>query len=182
MKKIILTSLAFAAITLSASAQILMGKTTEISFFSTAPLEDITAINKTTKPVLNTATGDVLFKISIQGFSFEKALMQEHFNENYMESEKFPHAMFKGKINEKIDYKTNGTTKVTVTGKLTVHGVEKERTIEGTVTVKDGAVTIDCKFNIALKDHNIAVPELMFQKIGEVVAVTIKTTLTEGGK
>jgi hypothetical protein len=114
----------------SLTAQIIIAKTCEISFFSSSPLEDIQAINKASKPIINTATNDVAIKIPISGFQFEKALMQEHFNENYMETEKFPNAIFKGKINEKVEWKKDGEYKVTVTGKMNIHGVEKDRTIE----------------------------------------------------
>lgn len=160
-----------------AKAQIYVSKSCEISFFSSAPLENITAVDKATKPLLNTANGEVKFKITIKGFTFEKQLMQEHFNENYMESEKYPYAEFKGNINEKVDYTKDGTTDVTVTGKMTIHGVEKERTIKGKITVKGKEITIECKFDVALKDHNITVPELMFQKIAETVEVKVNAVL-----
>ena len=102
MKKIILLTFVIASATIT-KAQIYIAKSCEISFFSASPLENIEAINKNTKPIINTATGDVQMKIAITGFVFEKPLMQEHFNENYLESDKFPSAIFKGKINEKID-------------------------------------------------------------------------------
>ncbi|MEW6467508.1 MAG: YceI family protein [Bacteroidota bacterium] len=182
MKKLLLSAaLVLAAFGIS-KAQIYMSKSCEISFFSSAPLENITAVDKTTKPLLNAANGQVLFKMTIKGFMFEKELMREHFNENYMESDKYPYAEFKGNINEKIDYTKDGTYDVTVTGKLTIHGVEKERTIKGKLTVKGKEVSIDCKFNVALKDHNITVPELMFQKIAESVEVTVKATLVQKEK
>ena len=160
-------------------AQIYMGKTCEISFFSDGPIEDISAKNTTAKPILNTSTNDIAVKITIKGFHFEKALMEEHFNEKYMESDKFPYSTFSGKINEKIDYTKEGTSKVTVTGKLSLHGVEKERTIDGTITIKDGEIFIESKFNVALKDHKIEIPTLVAQNIAEIVEVTIKSTLTE---
>src|ERR1051326_6586648 len=155
MKKQLLISAITLFTFVAAKAQIFMGKTCEISFFSAASLENITATNKTTKPIINANNGDVFIKISIQGFEFANALMKEHFNENYMESEKIPNATFKGKINEKVDYTKDGTQKITVTGKLEIHGVAKDRTIDATLTVKGGVVTVDAKFNVALKDHNI---------------------------
>ena len=195
MNKLILTAAFSSLFVLGAEAQILMGKSAEISFFSATPMENISATNKVTKPILNTATGDVLVKVGISGFTFEKALMQEHFNENYMETDKegpkdakgqvtYPNRMatFKGKINEKVDYTKDGTYKVTVTGKLTIHNVEKDRTIEAVLTVKGGSVTVDTVFKVPLKDHNITVPELLYQKIAEVVDVKMHAELTEGGK
>lgn len=160
-----------------AYAQIYSGKTTEITFFSTAPLENITAVNKVSRPLLNTKSGDVQIKVPITGFIFEKPLMQEHFNENYMESEKFPDATFKGKIQETVDYTKDGTHKVNIKGKLTVHGVEKERTLPATLVIKGSEITVESKFQITLKEHNITVPELVFQKIAETVDVTLKSTL-----
>src|SRR6476620_6581138 len=135
MKKVAL-SLIIMAFGPVMTAQIFIAKTCEISFFSASPLENIEAVNKACKPIINTATNDVQMKIVISAFQFEKPLMQEHFNENYMESEKFPNAIFKGKINETIDWKKDGEYKVTVTGKMTIHGVEKDKTIDGVVKIK----------------------------------------------
>src|ERR1051326_6421861 len=101
--KTIFISLFLFAATLT-QAQIYMGKTSEITFFSDGPIEDITAKNTTAKPILNTSTNDIAVKITIKGFKFEKALMEEHFNEKYMESDKYPYATFAGKIKDTIDY------------------------------------------------------------------------------
>jgi polyisoprenoid-binding protein YceI len=162
-----------------AKSQIYLGKTCEISFFSKGPIEDIYAINKITKPILNTANNEVALKITIKGFEFKSGLMEEHFNEKYMESDKFPYATFTGKINEPIDYKKDSTYKVTVTGKLTMHGVEKERTVDATAIIKDGEITFESKFNVALKDHNITIPSLLSKNIAEVMEITVKGVLTE---
>lgn len=158
-------------------AQIYMAKTCEISFFSAAPLENIEAMNKAAKPLINTATNDVQIKVVITGFVFEKPLMQEHFNENYMESEKFPNAIFKGKINETIDWKKDGEYKVAVTGKMNMHGVEKDITMNGIVTVKGTQIMISSKFNIHIADYGIKVPSLYVQNIAEDVEVKINATL-----
>lgn len=178
-KKIILIALiSFGSIILK--AQIYMGKTCDISFFSKGPIEDIYAINKSTKPILNTATQEVAIKITIKGFVFDDKLMEEHFNEKYLESDKFPYAVFKGKINEKIDdFKKDGTHNVTVTGKLNMHGVEKEITIKAIATIKNLIINFDTKFFIALKDYNIEVPTLVAQNIAEQVEVTVKGSLEE---
>ena len=161
------------------SAQIYMGKSNEISFFSDGPIEDISAVSKSAQVVMNTAKNDIAIKVTVKGFDFEKELMQEHFNEKYMESDKYPYATFTGKIKDTIDYKKDGTYKVTVVGKLNMHGVEKERTITGTITVKGGEIFIESKFVVALKDHKIEIPTLVAQNIAELVEVTIKSTLTE---
>jgi len=176
MKKI-LTILLLLIIANYTKAQIYLAKTCEISFFSEAPLENIKAVNKAAKPILNTATNDIQMKIVISAFVFEKPLMQEHFNENYMESEKFPEATFKGKINEQIDWKKDGEYKVTVTGVLKIHGVEKTRTLEGTVKIKGEEITIETKFNIHVADHNIKVPSMYVKNIAEDVEVKLNAVL-----
>jgi len=162
-----------------AQAQIYLAQTCEISFFSDGILEDIAAINSSAKPILNTTTSEIAVKVTIKSFDFEKELMEEHFNEKYLESDKYPHAIFQGKIQETIDYKKDGTHKVTVKGKLTIHGVEKERILEGTITIKGGEISFDCKFMVALKDHNITIPSVVVQNIAEIVEVKIKSNLTE---
>lgn len=177
--KYILSFLAIISASTFLNAQIYMGKTCEIKIFSDGPIEDIDAKNTTSKPILNTATNDIAIKITIKGFDFDKELMEEHFNEKYMESDKYPYATFAGKINEKIDYTKEGTHKVTVTGKLKIHDVEKERTIDGTLSVKGGEILIDSKFIVALKDHNVEIPTLVAHNISETIEVTLKSTLTE---
>lgn len=176
MRKIIfsLSVLAFAAM---ANAQIYLAKDCEITFFSASPMENIEAVNKAAKPILSAATGDIQVKINIRGFQFEKPLMQEHFNENYLESDKYPDAVYKGKINEKVDYTKDGVTKVTVTGKLNMHGVEKDKNMEGTVTVKGQQVLIESKFMIHIADHNIKIPSVVVKNIAEDVEVKVKATL-----
>lgn len=178
MKKIFftLTALVFGT---SIFAQIYMAKSCEISFFSEAPLENIEAVNKSAKPLVNTSTNDVQVKIANTGFIFEKALMQEHFNENYMESEKYPSTIFKGKINEKIDWTKDGEHKVTVTGKMSMHGVDKEITIPGTVIIKGSEITISAKFKVHVADYNIKVPSLYVQNIAEDVDVKLNAVLVQ---
>jgi len=160
-------------------SQIYTGKSYEISFFSHGLIEDISATSKSAQVMMNTAKNDVAVKVTIKGFIFEKKLMQEHFNEKYMESDKFPYASFSGKIKDTIDYKKDGVYKTTISGKLNIHGVEKERIIPGTITVKGGEINIDSKFMVALKDHDITIPSIVFQNIAEVIEVKIKSTLTE---
>lgn len=164
-------------ISINVSAQIYMAQNCVISFFSSAPLEDIEAVNKAAKPILNTATGDIQTKIAMNAFVFKKPLMQEHFNENYVESEIYPNAIFKGKINEPVDWTKDGEYKVSVTGILSLHGVDKERKLEGTITVKGSEIIISTKFNIHIADHNIKVPSLYVQNIAEDVEVKLNATL-----
>ena len=158
------------------SAQIYSAKTCKITFFSETPLENIEATNKVVVALLNTATKEIVFKIPMITFEFEKDMMREHFNENYVESDKYPKATFKGKINETVDLTTNGTYKLSATGKLTVHGVERERTIEGTIIVKDKELDLKTEFTIALKDHDIDIPKLVVMNLAEEVLVKVHAT------
>jgi hypothetical protein len=178
MKKFILC---IAIITMCAhltQAQIYTTKTCEVSFFSEAPMENIEAHNKAAAPILNTSNKELAIRVPITGFVFEKDLMKEHFNENYMESSKYPYGIFKGVINETVDFKKDGTQKVTVTGKLEIHGVSKDRTIDGTLTIKGEEVNLVSNFNVKVADHKIEVPKLVFQNIAETVLVKINATLT----
>lgn len=160
-------------------AQIYTAKSgaTNITFFSTSPLEDITATNKGGVIVYKTTTNEIQIKVAIMNFKFKNALMEEHFNENYMETEKFPNSTFKGKINEAIDLTKDGETKVTVTGKMEIHGVTKDETYNGTITKKGNDIIIKTKFKIKLVDYNIKVPSLYVKNIAEIVDVDVESTL-----
>lgn len=179
MKKLILM-LALLVVILPLNSQIYTAKdgATNISFFSKAPLEDIEAANKGAMIVLRASTSDLQIRISIQNFKFKNALMEEHFNENYMESEKFPNCEFKGKINETVDYNKDGDYKVSATGKLTLHGVTKDVTINGSMTVAGKEIKMDAaKFKIKVADYNIKVPSMYVKNIAEEVEITFNTTL-----
>jgi polyisoprenoid-binding protein YceI len=90
-----------------------------------------------------------------------------------MESDKFPDAKFIGKINENIDWKKDGTYNVTVSGKLTMHGVDKDRSIPGTITIKGGVVSVISQFDVGCKEHNIQIPSVVSEKIAEFVKVKV---------
>lgn len=148
-----------------------------VTFLSKSPLEDIEATNKNPIIGYNSATGDFQASVVMTQFKFKAALMEEHFNENYVESEKYPTATFKGKVNEKVDLSKDGENKVTVTGKLTLHGVTKDMTAEGTITKKGDDVIVNSAFKVKVADYNIKVPSLYVQNIAEVVDVTVQATL-----
>lgn len=149
-----------------------------VSFFSETPVENIDAENKTLTSLLNVKTGEIAFLVTNNGFKFDKPLMEEHFNENYIESDKYKVSSFKGKITgELLDYAKDGTYKVKAKGTLDMHGVEKEREIEGTITVKEGKVSISCEFDILLKDHKIKIPKIVTEKIAENVLVKVNINL-----
>lgn len=177
MKKIIF-AISILAGSYQVQSQIYIGEKCKIAFFSETKMENIDAVNSVTKPVFNAKTGDFAIKASQNAFIFKSAFMQEHYNENYVESEKFPYATFKGKVSETIDYSKNGTHNVTMTGTLDMHGVELPRTISGTITIKDGTIIMDSKFDVKVADHKIKVPSLYVEKIAEVVQVTFHTEMT----
>lgn len=148
-----------------------------ISFFSKAPLEDIEAVNKKVTVVMKTSTNDVQFGVTMLNFKFSKPLMEEHFNENYVESEKYPTCTFKGKISESVDYTKDGNHKVNAKGTLTLHGVSKEVDIPGTLTVKGNTIILNTKFKLKVADYNIKVPSMYVQNIAEEVEITVDATL-----
>lgn len=170
MKKVLF--IIFLSFSVAANAQIYVGEKSKIMFFSEAKLENIDAVNTVAKPVFNAKTGDFVIKAAQNAFVFKSALMQEHFNENYMESEKYPYATFKGKIKESIDYTKDGEYDVTMVGTLDMHGVELQRTIPGKLTIKGSTIIFDAKFDVKVADHKIRVPSLYVEKIAEVVQVT----------
>jgi polyisoprenoid-binding protein YceI len=174
MKKAIL-SLIVAAFGLTAHAQMYKNKKDagSVHFLSKSPLEDIEAVNKNPIAVYKAETADIQFATVMTQFKFKAALMEEHFNENYVESEKYPQATFKGKVNEKIDLTKDGENKVTVTGKFTLHGVTKDVTVDGTITKKGEELIVASKFKIKVADYNIKVPSLYVQNIAEVVDVDV---------
>ena len=157
--------------------QLYMTKTGQTSFFSETPLENISAVNNNVLVLLNTTNGEVAVKMQQRGFHFTNKLMEEHYNENYMETEKYPSALFTGKVKEAIDYTKNGLYNVTVDGVLDVHGVKQSRTIKGQISVADGYITLTSTFDVKLADHKIEVPTLVVAKIAELIAVKNKFVL-----
>lgn len=144
-----------------------------LSFFSEAPLEDISAKSDKGVSALNLNTRYIYFKVSIRSFEFRKRLMQQHFNENYLESDKYPLAEFKGNILEDIDPTKDGSFPVTVQGKLSIHGVVKDYTLTGYFHIRKGTILADAKFPVKLADHQIKIPRLVIRNIAEVVEVHV---------
>ncbi len=174
MKKLFFAAMLL-TVTTSVYSQVWMSRNTYIRLFSEAPLENIEGVTQTAQAALNTQTGEVFFKAPIESFKFEDALMEEHFNENYLESEKYPNADFIGTIQNLPDLSKEGTYEVTVAGKFTVHGVTKERTVQGTIVVEKGKITSSSKFKVKCVDHNIEIPTLLVKKIAEELEITVKS-------
>jgi polyisoprenoid-binding protein YceI len=181
MKKIILV-LSITAIANIAFAQgKYFTKTGKIDFDATVPKspEDIKAVNKSTTMVIDTKTGDMQFLVLMKGFEFTRSLMQEHFNENYVESTKFPKAEFKGKItdNAAVNYTKDGAYKVKVKGKLTMHGVTKDTESDGVITVKAGKISATSTIVAAFADYKITIPTLVSDKVANTAKININCAL-----
>jgi len=179
MKSIILSA-AFLITGVSAvSAQKYFTKTGNISFYSDTPMEKIEGHSKSASCVLDMATGKMEFAVLVKGFQFEKALMQEHFNENYMESTKFPKAVFKGQIADHtaIDLTKNGKHNVKVSGQLTIHGVTKDITTDATINVNNGKLESSSTFNVAVADFGISIPSLVKDNIAKSVKIAVNSNL-----
>ncbi len=141
--------------------------------------ERIEATTKSGTLVVEQTTGRLETSILIKGFQFDKALMQEHFNENYLESGKFPKATFKGKIDDlsKVKFDQDGNYTATVSGDLTLHGVTKAVSTPATFTVKSGKITVAANFKTVLADYGVSVPSLVADKLAREAKITIGGTL-----
>ena len=148
----------------------------EVTFFSEALIENIDATSNSMNSILNTSNNEIVFVVPMTSFKFKKALMHDHFNEKYVESDKFPNGTYKGKINETIDFKKDGEYDITSSGTLTIHGVEKQRTEKGKLIIKNGEIKIQSEFNVAVKDHHIEIPKLVMQNIADTVKVNFSAT------
>ena len=149
-----------------------------ISFSSEAPLELIRASSDQLIGLLDNDKKTFSFKINIRSFQgFNSPLQREHFNENYMESDKFPQASFSGKIIEEVDLGKDGEYEVRAKGLLTIHGVAQERIIKTNVSVKNKKITITGKFSVLLSDHNIPIPIVVYKKLANEIKVEVNTIL-----
>jgi hypothetical protein len=163
-----------AFVSISAHAQhIFSSKSAAISFFASTPAEDVEATSTKASSVIDTKTRNLIFRVSNTTFQFPKKLMQEHFNENYMESDKYPASTFKGKITDDIDLKKDGTYQVKIDGSLDIHGVTRNYQTKASLIVSKGTITAKSSFKVKVADHQIKIPTLVFAKIAEIVDVQI---------
>lgn len=160
-----------------AYCQVFKAKSATIHFLSKASLEDIEATSKHAVLALDGGTGTIQVQAQIKAFKFASSFMEDHFNENYMESDKYPFATFKGRINEKIDYNTNGEHKVTCTGKMEMHGVTQEVTIPGTIKVNGKELTLEANFKVKPADYKIKIEGAYTEKIAKEIGVDVKAVL-----
>ena len=147
----------------------------QITFTSETPMEKIEADNQKATSVLDVQSGQLEFAVLVKGFQFEKALMQEHFNENYMESSKFPKASFKGMVAEmdRVDLSKDGTYPVSVKGDMTIHGVTQPVSTEGQIMVKGGTVSAHASFALAPEDYGIKIPGMVRDNIAKSLQVVV---------
>ena len=165
----------FLFLSLSSTGQKFITENSKVVFFSGAAIEDITAENAKAMSIFDTGSGDIAFSIPIREFKFAKSLMQEHFNEKYMDTEKFPKSTFQGKITGYVS-STSGTQVVRAQGKLTIHGITKDVDIPGTVEFVANKIMLKSNFMVKLDDYSVSRPKLLWQNIAEEVKVSIDFT------
>lgn len=179
--KVSILLIAAVAISSITNAQKFFTKTGKVSFDATAPKspENIDGVNKNSICVIDAKTGDIQFSVLMKGFEFERALMMEHFNENYVESDKYNKTTFKGTIsnNESINYAKDGSYPAKVKGKLEMHGQTKEIETEGKIIVKAGKVLVSANFVAQFADYNIVIPQLVADKVAKFAKITVDCTL-----
>ena len=179
MKKGILIALV-ALVSMNLSAQKAFTKSAKVAFAASSPIEKIEATTSKGTLVVDAATARLEAAVLVKGFHFERALMEEHFNENYMESGKFPQATFAGDITDmkSIDVKKDGDYAVNIKGKMTLHGITKDLATKGTLTVKGGViVAAKSSFAVKLADFGIAIPSAVADKIAKEAKVDISGSL-----
>lgn len=163
------------------SAQRYFSRSANVNFDATnsSSPEDVKAKTSTGTIVVDAATGAVEAAVLMKSFQFEKALMGEHFNENYVESSKYPKAVFKGKMADAtaVKFERDGTYKINVTGNLTMHGKTKQVTVPTVFTVKGGKITAQTDFTVVLADFDIAIPSLVADKVAKSVKITFAGAL-----
>ena len=177
MKKVFFVCLCTMAATLASAQNIYMTKTGKITFSSRAKSpEKVEADNNEVSSVFNTQSGEMVFAVLVKSFHFASALMEEHFNENYVESNKYPKSTFKGKLVNlsAVNFLKDGVYPVTAEGDLTFHGVTKKLTSTGSLTIKGGKIIAVSKFGMKLKDFNVSIPSLVADKISEEIDIVVE--------
>jgi YceI-like domain len=173
MKKFILFFVLMASIVTSHAQQYLT-KNGYINFYSKAPLEDITADNNQVYSIIDAGKKNIAFSLLLKSFIFPKQLMQDHFNENYVESDKYPKAVFSGAYTGDITLDKNGIYKIMIKGNLTLHNVTKAIELPATIEVKDGKLIGNAVFIIKPEDYNIQIPSVVRDNIAKEITVTVK--------
>jgi polyisoprenoid-binding protein YceI len=176
MKKILMILGVLVLLSNTSFSQLYVCENGKARFYSETPVENIEGISNSVISAINIANNQVQYKIPMTSFVFKWALMQDHFNENYVESGKYPYATFKGKINESIDWTKDGSYDISATGVLNIHGIDKTITEKGTLIISKGVVTIKNSFSVMLSDYNVEIPNLVKDKIRERQDITVDCT------
>ncbi|AWA31430.1 hypothetical protein HYN48_07130 [Flavobacterium magnum] len=178
MKKITLIAMMLLAVTAVAQDK-MMTKTGKITFEASVPaFEEVKAKNDAVTCVLNPKTGEIASLALMKGFRFKVALMEEHFNENYVESDKYPKSTFKGKIENFDASALTATPKdYTIKGKLEMHGKSKDISMTGKIRKTDGGIEIISSFYVNADDYGIAIPSVVKSKVSNKVAVKCEFTV-----
>lgn len=177
MKRIFLLLIVFVASFSAFSQGKFIAKNAFTSFYSSTPMEDILGESNEVLTILDSSNGEIVFQALMTTFHFKRALMEEHFNENYMESTKFPKAKFKGTIEGfKKEMLTAPVANIKITGVLNVHGVDKTITVPGTIGTDGGKLVATSKFKVTPEDYGIVIPSLVRDKVGKEMEITVKAT------
>jgi polyisoprenoid-binding protein YceI len=156
------------------SAQGLVTKTGFVGFYSKTPLEDIKAENEQAYAILEPESLRIVFAVLLKGFIFPKELMQEHFNENYVESDKYPKATFSGTCSGDLDLSKEGIYQVVIKGELNLHGVTKSIETTAQIEVKKDKILATSVFNIKPEDFQISIPAIVRDKIASQISVKVQ--------
>lgn len=177
-KTIFCLALAFMAV--PAIAQQYLTRSARVHFFSETPFENIEATNNEVAAVLDMASGSFQVIVPIISFQFEKALMQQHFNSDYLESDKYPKAEFKGRIENlnTVNFRKDGKYPVMAAGKLSIHGVTRDVKAPGLIIVKGGSPTAEASFMVRCADYNVKIPSVVSRKIAEVIKVSFSAPMS----
>ena len=178
MNKTFLPLFALIFLSLTASAQQWVTRAGEVHFLSETPIEDIEATSKEASVILDLGSGRVAVQVPILSFHFEKALMEEHFNENYMESGTYPKAKFTGTLRDFGDLPESGAVEVMVDGSFEVHGISVDRPFNGTLEKQGDKVILNCRFDVHTEDHQIPIPSVVRDNIAEIIDVDIRAELS----
>jgi polyisoprenoid-binding protein YceI len=179
--KLVITLVFAVCVGTTSFAQQFFTKNGKINFDATSPSspEKIVGINRTATCVIDIKTGAIQFAVLMKGFEFERALMEEHFNENYVESSKFPKSEFKGKLKdiENVNFSKDGTYNIKVKGDLTMHGETKEIETTGKLLIQGGKINASADFSVKLSDYKISIPGLVADKVAKVATISVNCSL-----
>jgi polyisoprenoid-binding protein YceI len=180
MKKYIFIA-AVALMPMLAKAQVYKTAAGKISFVSKTSIEEFSANNSQVEAAIAPANNQLQFRVPVNGFVFKSALMQKHFQENYMETSRFQYSNFKGKIKNMaaVNFAQNGEYPVEAVGQMTMHGVTKDITVPGKVVVKDGAVTLKANFKIKCSDYQIKIPAASAASVSDDIAIAVDCALAK---